>query len=103
MFTIPPPGGLFRSRKGQSSPGAYDNAITTGQERVLAAWTRIIYPDGSSIDLGKMPGADQGGTAGFTDQVNDHFWKTFGNAILLSTSGAGIQLPRVRATPKPAG
>ncbi len=44
--------------QGSKLVGTYDNAITTGQERVLVAWTRIIYPDSSSIDLGKMPGAE---------------------------------------------
>lgn len=72
--------------------GTYDNAITTGQERMLVAWTRIIYPDSSSIDLGKMPGADQSGFAGLHDKVNDHFWKMFGNALLMSVFSAGVQI-----------
>ena len=72
--------------------GLYDNGVSMGQERVLIAWNRIIYPDGSSLDLGLMPGADQGGHAGFTDQVNNHYIKVFGNALLLSLFSAGIQL-----------
>jgi type IV secretion system protein VirB10 len=72
--------------------GTYDNAITTGQERVLVAWTRIIYPDSSSIDLGKMPGADSAGLAGLKDRVDTHFWKTFGNALLMSVITAGVQI-----------
>ena len=44
--------------QGSKLVGTYDNAVTTGQERVLVAWTRIIYPDAASIDLGKMPGTD---------------------------------------------
>jgi type IV secretion system protein TrbI len=72
--------------------GLYDNGVSMGQERVLIAWNRIIYPDGSSLDLGLMPGADQGGYAGFTDQVNNHYIKVFGNALLLSLFSAGIQL-----------
>ena len=72
--------------------GTYDNAVTTGQERVLVAWTRIIYPDASSIDLGKMPGADAGGFAGFHDKVNNHFWKMFGSALLMSVFSAGVQI-----------
>ena len=42
--------------QGAKLVGTYDNSVTTGQERVLIAWTRIIYPDASSLDLGKMPG-----------------------------------------------
>lgn len=78
--------------QGSKLIGTYDNAITTGQERVLVAWTRIIFPDASSIDLGKMPGTDSAGFAGFHDQVNTHFWKAFGNALMMSVFTAGVQL-----------
>lgn len=72
--------------------GTYDSGVTMGQERVLIAWRRIIYPDGSSVSLDIMPGADTGGYAGFNDKVNNHYWKVFGNALLLSAFSAGIQL-----------
>jgi type IV secretory pathway VirB10-like protein len=72
--------------------GFYDNGVTDGQERVLVAWTRILYPDASSIDLGRMPGADEAGYAGFHDRVNDHFWKVFRNAMMLSLFSGGLQL-----------
>jgi type IV secretory pathway VirB10-like protein len=77
--------------------GTYDNGVSMGQSRVLVAWNRILYPDGSSLDLGKMPGADAGGYAGFEDQVNNHYWKVFGNALLLSIFSAGIQLSQPQA------
>ena len=78
--------------QGAKLVGTYDNAVTTGQERVLVAWTRIIYPDASSIDLGKMPGTDASGYAGFHDKVDNHFWKMFSNALLLSVFSAGVQI-----------
>ena len=78
--------------QGSKLVGTYHNAITTGQERVLVAWTRIILPDASSVDLGKMPGADSAGFAGLHDQVNTHFWKKFGSALMLSVITAGVQL-----------
>ena len=59
---------------------------------MLVAWTRIIYPDASSIDLGKMPGTDESGFAGLHDSVNNHFWTMFGNALLLSIFSAGVQI-----------
>ncbi len=41
------------------------------------------------MTLGAMPGADTAGYAGFTDQVETHFWRTFGTAALMSlVSGA---------------
>jgi type IV secretion system protein VirB10 len=83
--------------------GTYDNGVTTGQERVLVAWTRIIFPDASSLDLGKMPGTDQGGYAGFSDRVDDHFLKTFGSAILLSAVSAGVQLSQGNSNNQTSG
>ncbi len=83
--------------QGSKLVGVYDSNITTGQERVLVAWNRIIYPDASSVDLGRMPGADEGGYAGFNDQVNTHFWRVWGNALLMSAFSAGIQLSQGNA------
>ena len=78
--------------QGSKLVGTYDNSITTGQERVLVAWTRIILPDTSSIDLGKMPGTDQSGLTGFHDQVHTHFWTMFSSALMLSVLSAGVQI-----------
>ena len=75
--------------------GTYDNKVSYGQERVLVAWTWLKLPDGSSVNLGLMPGADQSGYAGFSDEVDNHYWRTFGNAILLSLFSAGISLSQV--------
>jgi len=72
--------------------GSYDNMVANGQTRVGVIWNRIIYPDTESINLGSMEGADQGGYAGFHDQVNTHFWSKIGNALLISIAGAGVQL-----------
>lgn len=77
--------------------GQYDNIVAMGQTRVGVIWNRIIYPDAEFIDLGSMEGADQGGYAGFHDQVNTHFWSKIGNALLISIAGAGVQLSQPQA------
>ncbi|MFT4364777.1 TrbI/VirB10 family protein [Bartonella bacilliformis] len=51
-----------------------------------------MYPDGSSLSLGNMPGTDQSGYAGFNDQVDNHYFKIFGNSLLLSVISAASQL-----------
>lgn len=71
--------------------------MSQGQTRVVVIWNRIIYPDASSIDLGSMPGADEGGYAGFHDQVNTHLWAKLGNAVLISIAAAGVQLSQPQA------
>jgi type IV secretion system protein TrbI len=78
--------------QGSKLVGTYDNSVTTGQRRVLVAWSRIILPDSSSIDLGRMPGTDQSGLAGLNDQVNTHFWEMFSSALMLSVISAGVQI-----------
>lgn len=72
--------------------GSYDSQVTYGQSRVLIAWNRMIYPDGSSIDIGSMSGTDRAGMAGARDQINRHHFQTYGNAVFLSIFSAGAQL-----------
>lgn len=70
--------------KGSKLVGSYNNSLTAGQERVMAAFTRIIRPDGSSIDLRAMQAADAKGQAGLTDQVDNHFFKMFSTSFLVA-------------------
>ncbi|MDR2744401.1 MAG: conjugal transfer protein TrbI [Desulfovibrio sp.] len=70
--------------------GRYDSRVIMGQERVLVGWNRVILPDGSSLDLGSMPGVDQGGYAGFNDSVNNHYMRLFGSALIMSMITGGM-------------
>jgi type IV secretion system protein VirB10 len=78
--------------------GTCDTGISAGQESVLVAWNRIIFPDGSSVFLDTMPGAEKTGIAGFHDQVNNHYLRTFGQAFMLSIFSAGMQLSQPRGS-----
>jgi type IV secretory pathway VirB10-like protein len=103
---------VFDSRSGKSLLipqgsrliGAYQNASAYGQQRVQIAWRRLIFPNTASMDLPQMPGADQGGYAGFTDEVNNHYLSTVGTAARMDptaipsrTSGRWRARWRVRA------
>ncbi|CAK7032658.1 MAG: hypothetical protein DESF_01373 [Desulfovibrio sp.] len=70
--------------------GVYDSRVIYGQERVLVAWNRIMFPDGSAVTLGAMPGSDMAGNAGYTDKVNNHYLRIFGSAILMSMITGGM-------------
>jgi type IV secretion system protein VirB10 len=76
--------------QGSKIYGVYDSRVVYGQERVLVAWNRILFPDGSTVTLGAMPGTDMAGNAGLTDTVDNHYWRIFGSAVLMSliTGGA---------------
>lgn len=70
--------------------GVYDSRVIYGQERVLVAWNRLVFPDGSAVTLGAMPGSDMAGNAGYTDKVNNHYLRIFGSAILMSMITGGM-------------
>lgn len=78
--------------QGSRLVGLYDAHVAYGQKRILLAWNRIIYPNGDSFNLKGMPGADKAGYAGFFDQVDNHYLKIFGSAVLMSFISAGVQL-----------
>jgi type IV secretion system protein TrbI len=78
--------------KGSKFIGEYDSQIAYGQERVLIVFTRIIRPDGSSIQLDKYGAADLFGQAGMEGDVNSHWGRVLGAATLstLLSVGAGV-------------
>lgn len=71
--------------------GLYDNNISYGQERILIAWNRLIYQDGSSINLKAMPGTDLEGYAGFYDEVDNKYWKIFGTSFIMGVITGAMQ------------
>ena len=70
--------------------GRYDSKISFGQERVLVVWTDLIFPNGSTLQIGAMAGTDAEGYGGFKDKVDRHLWRTFGSAALIALIGTGI-------------
>lgn len=70
--------------------GRYDSKVSFGQSRMLVVWTDIIFPNGSTLQIGGMAGMDAQGYGGFHDKVNNHYWRTFGSAALIALIGTGI-------------
>lgn len=58
----------------------------------MVVWTRIIYPDGSSVNLGGMTGQDAKGNAGLRHKVDHHYDRLLGFAALTSLFSAAFQL-----------
>jgi len=52
----------------QVTQDVYDSVVAFGQSRALVVWQRIILPDGSSIRIGNVPGADTEGYASLSDR-----------------------------------
>ena len=78
--------------QGTTLVGIYDSVVTFGQQRLLVAWQRLIFPDGTKLNIGGMPGADLMGAAGFQDHVDRHYKRVFGSALLLSVITAAATL-----------
>lgn len=70
--------------------GVYSSDVAYGQDSILVAWQRLIFPDGKALDIGSMPGSDSAGNAGFRDEVDNHYFKVFGQALLMSGIVAGV-------------
>lgn len=71
--------------------GRYASDIATGQERILVAWDELILPSGRRISLEGMGAVDGQGAAGMSDQVTTHFWRIWGNALMISAIGVAAQ------------
>jgi type IV secretion system protein VirB10 len=72
--------------------GRYDSKVSFGQNRVLVVWTDIIFPNGSTLQIGGMAGTDAEGYSGFNDKVDSHYLRTFGSAALVALIGTGIDM-----------
>lgn len=84
--------------KGSCLAGQYSNGIRAGQERVLFAFSRIVMPDGTSLDLPANPGSDVGGAAGVAGEVNNHFFRMFSSSLLVALLADRVE----RNTPAPS-
>jgi len=70
--------------QGSKLIGTYNSNVSYGQNRALVIWSRLIFPNGSSISLGKMSGVDLAGYAGYTDKVDNHWGRLIGGVVLSS-------------------
>lgn len=89
--------------QGSKLIGRYNHQVVLGQSRVLVAWQRIVFPDGKAFDMGAMEGVDSAGYAGFGDEVDRHYLRVFGSAILMSGIAAGLTSSRVSPENDPYG
>ncbi|MEP6091318.1 MAG: TrbI/VirB10 family protein [Erythrobacter sp.] len=66
--------------------GQYQSGVQQGQKRAYVIWTRLIRPDGASVNIAS-PAVAFDGTTGLAGDVNNHFFRRFGSAMLLSVVG----------------
>lgn len=85
--------------RGSKLIGEYQSDVTAGQSRASVTWTRLIRPDGVTIDL-RSPAADGLGRAGIQGKVNNHTLRRVGDALLQTLVGVGSGLTQ-RAVTQP--
>lgn len=74
----------------------YDSRVAYGQQRLLVAAKRLIFPNGNSLDLEGMPAVDAGGYSGFQDETDNHYMRIFGSSAIvgLITGGFALSQPQ---------
>ncbi len=63
--------------------GTYDARVAYGQRRLPVTWSRVNFPDGTKLNIGNMASMDVTGMNGLTGDINNHYWRLFGQATLL--------------------
>lgn len=87
-----PTGSHLLIPQGSRLIGQYDSQVAFGQSRVLLVWNQLIMPDGTSIVLERLQGADPQGFSGLEDGVDYHWGQLFRAAALSTLLGIGTQL-----------
>jgi type IV secretion system protein VirB10 len=77
--------------------GDYSSDVAIGQGRILVAWTRLVTPDGQSVQMEAF-GGDAQGRSGITGKVNTRFGARFGSAALISLLGAAPAVAAAKYT-----
>ena len=88
-------GSLVLIPRGSKLIGQYRNGVAQAQSRVFVIWSRILTPEGVSIEVGS-PGTDPLGRGGLAGETDSHFLSRFGGAILLTTLNVGAQAAMAR-------
>ncbi len=86
-----PTGRYLLIPQGSMLEGKYSSQVSFGQTRMQMVWTRLIFPNGNSISLGHLPGADGEGYAGVEDGVAEHWGSIFKAAVLSTVLSVGAE------------
>jgi type IV secretion system protein VirB10 len=78
--------------KGTRILGVYDSRVSFGQRRVLLVWNRLVFPNGTTLDIAGSPGIDQAGYSGLSGKVNEHWGTMLKSALLASVFVAGAEI-----------
>lgn len=95
-------GKVLLIEKGSRAVGEYKSAVENGLNRIFVLWTQIQTPKGVRVTL-DSPTTDALGGAGMSGEVDFHWWKRFGNALLFSLVQDGFEFGMNQTTDKNGG
>ncbi|KRA84036.1 TrbI/VirB10 family protein [Altererythrobacter sp. Root672] len=72
--------------------GRYESGVAYGQRRAMLVWQRVVFPDGSSVELGDMPATDRAGYAGLEDGVDFHTGRLLKGIAMSTLLGVGTEI-----------
>lgn len=83
-------GEVVLMERGTKLIGETRGQVQQGSARVFVLWTEARTPAGVIVPL-DSPGADELGRSGLPGTVNNHFWRRFGAAILVSVIDGAVE------------
>ncbi|MDR3560575.1 MAG: TrbI/VirB10 family protein [Negativicutes bacterium] len=72
--------------------GAYEGKTKNGQNRIEVVFSRILFPDGHSVEIDSQKGTDKAGYPGLSDQVDNHSGRLIGAGVMTSLLAAAAQI-----------
>lgn len=82
-------GNLVLIPRGSKLIGQYHAGVAQGQSRAFVVWSRVVTPEGISVDVGS-PGTDTLGRGGIEGETDNQFFRRFGGSIMLSVLTAAL-------------
>jgi type IV secretory pathway VirB10-like protein len=83
-------GTLVLIPRGSKLIGQYHAGVAQGQSRAFVVWSRVVTPEGISVDVGS-PGTDTLGRGGIEGETDNQFFRRFGGSIMLSVLTAALE------------
>lgn len=88
--------------RGSKAVGEYKGAVENGLNRIFVLWTQIQTPNGVRINL-NSPSTDALGGAGLSGEIDFHWWRRFGNALLFTLIQDGFDFGMSKNTENNGG
>jgi len=76
--------------RGSKLVGETRGQVQQGKPRLFVLWTEARSPAGVVVPLAS-PGTDELGRSGLSGEIDYHWWKRFGTALLITVIDAAVQ------------